>query len=373
VIHRIGIGVIGTGFARRSYLPVFQSHPGSQVAAVCSHSWRHAEEAAAQYGIEKVYDDYRDLIADPAVEAVYVAVPHDLHLPVVSAAIEAGRHVLCEKPLGLNVEQAAALHALATAKGVTHMVGFLQRYLPVYRQMKQLVEEGRLGDVRHVAVHSMQGFAARPGQPFTWRDQVARTGAGGVLGDTGAHVIDLVLWLFDDIRRVCGFAQRYATAHPDAGSDELWVGDAPDAVSFVGELAGGGQCVVQVSFVASQCTWDVTMAASGAAGTLAAELHGTPPEGVRWHRLFGTAPGADGLQVIPLVGDPGAGATSAMEVARTDFQAAHRGVVDDFLRGIREGTSPSPSFRDGVRCQAVVSAVMQSAEGGRWAEVASIR
>ena len=368
----IGIGIIGTGFAKHSYLPIFQAHPGARVVALCGRSPDRTAALAREREISAAYTDYRALLKDAAVEAVYIAVPHDLHHAIVSAAVGSGRHVLCEKPLALNLDQALSLCDQAQAAGVTHQVAFLHRELPANRELARLLKAGRLGALRHALFYSLQSVAAIPNAPFTWRDQAARTGVGGALGDTGAHLIDLLQSLVGRIQRVCGTSRRFVVCHQDSVTGQAMSGDAPDAVSFVAEVAGGGQCLMQVSFAATGCGLDQILTLSGSEGSLSTELHTEPPRGMRWHQLFATEPGKTGLRPSALVEDPAPNATSPMDGMRTDFQAAMSRVADGFLRAIAEGSSLAPTFHDGAQCQAVVEAVMQSANSGEWAAVRQI-
>ena len=184
---RVRVGMIGTSWwADQMHLPAVASHPRARLTAICGRSRERAEELARTYGIANVFTDYSDLISSGQVDAVIIAVPDDLHYPIAMAALDAGLHVLCEKPLAFTLEQARAMLAKAESARVRHMTYFTYRWMPHFRYLRQLVEEGyigRCGDARFHYVGSYARGAAR-----TWKWDRAR--GLGVLGDLGSHMID---------------------------------------------------------------------------------------------------------------------------------------------------------------------------------------
>ena len=138
--ERVRVGVIGTSwYADMMHLPNLKSHPRAELAAICGRNRERAEEMARKYEIPRVFTDYRELIEEGDLDAVVVATPDDLHHPMTMAALDAGLHVLCEKPMALNAGQAGEMYDKAEAAGVKHMVFFTYRWWPSYRYLKQLV------------------------------------------------------------------------------------------------------------------------------------------------------------------------------------------------------------------------------------------
>jgi len=147
--NRIALGVVGAsakyGWAMRAHLPAFLALPEYELVAVCTAHQETAEESAQHYGSRKAYSDYHDLVSDPEIEVVDVCIRAPSHYAVAMAALEAGKHVFCEWPLGANSAQADEMAALASAKGVRTMVGLQSRYAPSFQHLRQLVEQGYLG------------------------------------------------------------------------------------------------------------------------------------------------------------------------------------------------------------------------------------
>ena len=139
----VRIGVIGTsGWTESIYLPSINSHPAGTVAAICGRNRTRGEALAAKFDIPQVFTDYQTMITAGNLDAVVIATPDDLHYPMTMAVIDAGLHILCEKPLALTVEQAEEMTARVEAAGVKHLVLFTWRWLPQFQYLKQLVDEG---------------------------------------------------------------------------------------------------------------------------------------------------------------------------------------------------------------------------------------
>ena len=172
--EQIRVGVIGTSwYADISHLARIKSHPRAELAAICGRDRSRAEEMAGKYGVPLVFTDYRGMIEKADLDALIVSVPDDLHYPMTMDALDAGLHVLCEKPLGLNVEQARAMYEKAEAAGVKHMVSFTNRCAPWYRYLKQLVNEGYSGTslpLQHTLPDRVRSAAPLPVavRPPTW-------------------------------------------------------------------------------------------------------------------------------------------------------------------------------------------------------------
>ncbi|MEW6753925.1 MAG: Gfo/Idh/MocA family oxidoreductase [Candidatus Latescibacterota bacterium] len=197
---RVRIGIIGSSwFADLCHLPNLKSHPQAVLAAICSRGRERAEEMARKYGIPAVYTDYREMIQKAGLDAVAVVTPDDTHYAMTTEALEAGLHVLCEKPLAPTAAEAKAMYEKAEAAGVKHMTFFTNRWHPHYRYLHELVEQGYVGRCFHAHILYMAGFS-RGATAHAWRYDRRR--ANGVLGDLGSHMIDLARWLVGDITQV---------------------------------------------------------------------------------------------------------------------------------------------------------------------------
>ena len=242
----IKVGVVGGGFGR-THILAYRATPGVEVTAFCQRTKASAERVAREFGIRQVFTDYREMLSQGDLDAVSLTTPTNVHLAMALDAFDHGVSVLCEKPLAMNREEAAAMSKRAEETGVIHMTAFNFRFIPAFYRMKELLQEGYLGSrILHVEATWFSERRADPSLPFGWRDEKEAVGFGA-MGDIGVHLVDLVRWLAGDLRRVCSqhviFTKERALAE-GSGKREVTV---EDCALFIGELAGGGL----VSFVAN--------------------------------------------------------------------------------------------------------------------------
>src|SRR5262245_14081336 len=200
---KIGIGLIGTGFARSVQAPAFGLCEGAQLTAVCSGTYENAVRVAEQYEIEHVCESYQQLLALDDVSLVVISTPPYLHHPITMAALEAGKHVICEKPMAMNAREAREMadHASSHPAQLA-VIDHELRFNPTWRRMKELVDGGFLGDLHHVNATIASGFRHSAQRPWNWWSQ--RSAGGGLLGALGSHTIDAMRWVFGEIEAVSG-------------------------------------------------------------------------------------------------------------------------------------------------------------------------
>jgi predicted dehydrogenase len=360
---RIRVGVIGTGFGAQVHLPALAAVSGIEITALCGRDAAKVETLADAYDIRHVFADYRDLIACPDVEAVTIATPPALHHPTALAAIAAGKHVLCEKPMARNANEAREMARMAEARGVTAMLGHEFRFAPARARMKELIDNGYLGAVSLVQLTFLRPLIAdRRGRSWTWLMDADL--GGGMLGALGSHFVDSLRWWFGEINEVAGVA---ATTAPVG-----WTGDLRDAPS------------------AAEDTYTMVLRfASGAMGSItcsAAAWHG-PGEEIR-------AFGSDGMLTIALDGTlwgarhdeptpallPIPAHLHGSGIPEVDEAPPGHPLIPPFIRlvgrwadGILSGTSPAPSFADGLHVQEALDAVYRSQQQHKWVDVSGAR
>ena len=197
--EQVAIGVIGTSWwAENALMAMFAGCERAKLMAVCARTRERADEVAARYGVPQVFTDYRQMIEHGKLDAVVVATPDDTHYAMVMAALDAGLHVLCEKPIALNAKDAKAMYDKAEAAHLKHMVMYTWHWLPPIQHLKQIVDEGRIGKIYHGDIQWQTPFW-RKGD-YHWRVDAER--ANGILGDLGSHVIHLALWTMGDVASV---------------------------------------------------------------------------------------------------------------------------------------------------------------------------
>jgi predicted dehydrogenase len=348
------IGVIGVGFGATVHVPGFLSE-GWAVPVVWSRRIERAREQAARLEVPEVAEDWREIVGRDDLDAVAVTTPPAAHYEIVAAALRAGKHVLCEKPFALNTNEARAMRDLAREHGRTAMVAHEFRFAPQRAQIKDLLDEGRIGTPELVSAELLMG-RPRPDTPppYTWASD--RSQGGGLLGALGSHYIDGLRHWFGDVIEVSG---RLATRTPErvAPDGKAMLADTDDTFAVTLLFENG----VVASMVAS----------SQVAPSLGARITVAGSDGVLVATQRGPNPEPDGIVLAGRAGDRELAALPVdpkyvpIEDARDQRLAAFRLLVREFERGIREGSSPAPSFDDALACQEVLDAVRAASYSGR--------
>jgi len=363
--RKLRVGVIGGGFGRNHLLAYRAS--GVEIAAFCQRSEAAAAKIAREFDIPKTFTDYRDLLALDGLDAVSIATPPYLHCPIALEAFTRELHVLCEKPLALNVQEAETMLARAEAAKRVHMTAFNFRFIPALRRMKELLDEGFAGSrIFHVDAAWFAEGRMAPDTPLGWRHRKESAGFG-VLGDTAVHLIDLVRWLAGDFKRVVGQAAIFHKERKRPGGGDMGAVDVEDSCMFIGELEREVQASLHVSGVARGNLYQ-GIRIFGSEGALAVTVGRKAAD---W--VVGKLSGARGAnaEFAPLaiperltqglnLGDP----------ARVggEFLFAH--LTRRFAEAIQNGAVPVPSFREGLEAQRVIHAVLRSIEEQKWVDVA---
>lgn len=269
--------MIGSGFIARCHVYGYRTMPtvfGEASAfpaleLVCDVTEALASAAAQRFGFGRHVTDWRKLVEDPAVEVVDICVPSHLHKPIALAAIAAGKHVYCEKPVGLDSAEAAEIAAAAVRTGVRNLVGYSYLRNPVIGLARKLIDEGAIGDVVHFRGAHNEDYLADPDAPFVWRCDPAIAGAAGALGDLGGHIISLARGLVGEFAAVCGTARTVIADRPVApGSAERRAVGNDDEAQFLIEFANGATGHIETSRIASGSKMDITYEIVGTRGQL---------------------------------------------------------------------------------------------------------
>jgi predicted dehydrogenase len=348
-----------------------------RLAAICGRDEAATRAAADRLGWAAVETDWRALIARDDVQLIDISAPGDMHAPIAIAALAAGKHVLCEKPLANTVEEAAAMAAAADAAyggGARAMVGFNYRRIPALALARRLVEQGRVGALRHVRAVYLQDWLTDADAPLTWRMQAERAGSGA-LGDLGAHIVDLAHYLTGDvITSVSALAATFTGKRTPAGGSTAEPVTVDDATLFIARLGRSGSGAV-ASFEATRCAAGrkngLRIELNGTAGSLAFDLERLNELEYYDHAATAVDDAATaGFRRI-LVTEPGhpylEGWWPPGHTLGWEHTFTHQ--ARDLLIAIAGGEQPEPSFGEGLRVQRVLGAVQRSASAGGWVEV----
>jgi predicted dehydrogenase len=349
--------VIGLGFGR-AHVPAFLA-AGARVVAVCQRDEAAARKVAAAYGVPRAFGRWQEMLEAARPEIVVIATPPHLHREIALAAVGAGAHVLCEKPLATSRDDAEAIVAGVARAGRVGMTGFNWRFPAAMQRMRALVAEGVVGRVLHVQSRWLGARWADEASPVTWRMDRLQAGHGA-MGDMGVHFVDLVRWTCGEFARVAAHAGIAYPGRPVPGTGTAT--DAEDYVSLVGELTSGAQ----VSFLASRAAHgraEHTLEISGTRGALAYRF---AREGPRWYAgvLAMAAPGGAFTPVA--VEAPAVAGDDPMDVLG---RATIAPLAARLLAAIRGEAPADPSLHDGLRAQLVLEAVREAAARRVWVDV----
>ncbi len=358
----VRIGVIGVGFGARVHIPAYQSE-GLDVVAVCTRHEETARAAAERFGIGSVFTDHEAMLGMDGLDAVAVVGPRELHHPMALAALEAGKHVICEKPFTTELHHARDLWRKAEATGLTAMVAHEFRFASARARVRELVDEGYVG-----ALHMVRAWLVRDnkmrssGAPYDAGSDDA-AGGGGLLWSQGSHYVDCLLHWFGEVASVSGDVFTHVSERTDPQTSELVRATADDAFALTLRFASGGWAQLTGSY-ASIAGAGSGFEVYGGEGTLVTPQAVGSPNPPAHGTLLGAKAGAKGLSELPI---PERLAPFVDD--RDDRLMPMRLLVREFLRGIETGTSPSPSFRDGYRVQQVLHAVRESSATGRTVQI----
>ncbi|MCH8830647.1 MAG: Gfo/Idh/MocA family oxidoreductase [Planctomycetes bacterium] len=360
---RVRVAIIGAGaVSDYHHVPGLRIDPRAELVSVCDPNEALLEQRKTEWGDVKTTVDYRDVAADADVDAVIVATPNFTHLPITLACVEAGKHVMCEKPLGLNFAESARMYRAARDRGVKHMTAFTYRFAPSMRYVKHLVSTGALGALRHFR---SQRFLDWPETSWGWRQSKKLAGAGDLF-DMTIHRIDFAQDLMGPIQSVCGAVAQFAPRDRTEDGQPCEPSDVDDWSALIGQFENGAVGVWEGSTLMKGYHHDgfgyEWAEVNGSEGSAAYQL--TDPNNV----LVGLGgkpvekqPVPEEFLVIPgSPRDPHAGVPST--VFRYDL-------VYEFVSAITEDRDAIPGFDHGARAQVVADAVLESFEKRSWVDI----
>ncbi len=359
----VRIAIIGAGaVSDYHHVPAIRLDPRAELVAICDADADLLEKRKSEWGVDNATTDAEALCADDRVDAVIVATPNFTHRPISIAAAKAGKHVMCEKPLGVSAEEARDMFTAANGGGVVHMTAFTYRFAPSMRYLRHLLKSGQLGEPRHFR---SQRFLDWPETSWGWRQYRDKAGAGD-LYDMTIHRIDFALDLLGPLTRVCGAVARFAPRDKTVDGADCPPSEVDDWSCLIGEFDCGATGV-----------WEGTTLAKGYGrggfGHEWAEINGSEGSAVyRLHEPNTIMLGKTGKDLaavdVPMEflkpkdspRDPQKGEPAT--VFRYDL-------VWEFVSAIVEKRAAVPSFADGLRAQRVADAVLQSHATRQWIDV----
>lgn len=367
----IGIGLVGYKFmgkahsnAYRQVNAFFPDTPKARMVAIAGRNETAVAEAADKLGWESWTTDYHNLLTNPDIDVIDVSTPGYLHHPVVMEAFAAGKNVFCEKPLANTLAEAAEMVQAWQKAGTVGMINFNYRKVPAVMLAKQIIESGRIGEIRSFRGAYLQDWLRDPQATMGWRLQKEYAGSGA-LGDIGAHITDLAHMLVGPITAVSGMLRTAIPQRP-LESDPQQMGDVTvdDWAGYLATFANGATGVFEASRLATGRRNHNTFEINGSKGSIAFNLERLNELEVYFDD---DAPDVRGFRTILVTEGVHPYVNRWWPSGHIiGWEHTHVHQVHDLLVGVAEGVSPAPNFADGFRCQAVLDAVERSAASGRW-------
>ncbi|WNQ12512.1 Gfo/Idh/MocA family oxidoreductase [Paenibacillus aurantius] len=383
-MKKVKVGMVGYKFMGKAHSQAYRDIPmffpdavKPVMKTICGRDRDGVSQAADQFGWEAHVTDWRELLADPEIELVDINAPSNAHKEIALAAAKAGKHIFCEKPLALTLEDSREMLKAVEEAGVKHMVGFNYRFAPAVQLAKKLVSEGRLGRIHHFRAWFLQDWIVDPDFPLVWRLQKEIAGSGSH-GDLGAHLIDLAHFLVGEMEEVIGMSETFVKERPTAdsmtGLSAKGSKDAPkapvtvdDATLFLARFADG-----------ALGSFEATRFAPGHRCTNAFEINGSKGsvkfdfERMNELEVYFTDDAEDvqGFRRV-LATDPAHAYSEAWWPPghTIGYGQTFTHELLEFMRALGEDRQPVPNFRDGVQCQAVLAAVERSIDERRWVKL----
>lgn len=343
-MEKVRVGIIGIGFGQQVHVPAFRRNLRCEVKAICASSRDRAAAVAERLGIEKAFGDWRELVEDPGIDAISIAMVPSMQPEIALAALKRRKPVFCEKPLATSRAAAADMVAAADAARVSNMVNFEFPENETWRRAKVILDEGGIGELRHMAIAwNVETYANRAGVE-SWKNR-AETG-GGVLNSFVSHTFHYLEWFAGPIRRLS--ARMFGPPGDARSGDTLAV--------LCLELKSGVAASISVSnhaFLGNGHRLEFY----GSEGTLV--LENPTLDYVRGFRLLYGTRGSNCLEVVCVDAGEGDGSPDGRV-------AAVGRLVDRFVNWVITGERSTPCFLDGLRVQGLLEAARRSHEAGCW-------
>jgi predicted dehydrogenase len=377
-VKDIGVGVLGYAFMGKAHtngyrqMPVFFYPPPARprLVALCGRTEEALAQAARRFGYETYYTDWRALVKDKRIQLVDNCLPNNLHSEPCIAAAEAGKNVICEKPLAGTLKEARAMCEAAEKAGVKHMTAFNYRFVPALRLARNLIEEGYIGKVLQFRAVYLQEWIMDPAFPLVWRLRKSVAGSGA-LGDLGAHIVDLARFLVGDVASICGLTETFIKERqlPDnpekkgkVDVDDVFIAMVKFRNNAVGSLESSRFCAGRKNYQRVEV--------HGTEGSISFNLERLNELDVYSKKDQDDKMGFRNILVTESVHPFIEHWWPQGHIIGWEHTFAHE--IHHFVDCIVNDKSVAPlgaTFYDGLKCQEILSAIEESSEKGKWVTV----
>ncbi|MGH1396913.1 MAG: Gfo/Idh/MocA family protein [Trichormus sp.] len=357
--NKIGVAIVGTGFGQKVHIPAFQAHHRTEITAIYHRDINKAKTIATANNIPHACDTITELLTLPTVQAVSISTPPFLHYEMAKQVLQAGKHLLLEKPVTLNVTEAKELDELAQKQGVIATVDFEFRFVPAWQFFAELLTSGYVGNPRLIKIDWLGSSRADTSRPWNWYSSQEK--GGGALGSLGSHAFDYIHWLFGPVKRLNAHLTTAIPARVEPSSGQLKPVETDDTCLISLELANGTPCQMAISAVvhASRTHW---VEVYGDRGTLIIGSD-NQKDYIHGFKVWGSHPG-EPLQEI----DIPQRFLFPQNYADGRICAFLR-VVNQWTQGIDTQQQTIPSLKEGIYSQLLMDLCHQSHHTSTWVDV----
>ena len=372
--QEVNVGMLGFAFMGKAHTFGYLNcnrmlNPSVEARLKCITGVGEAQikEAQQRLGWEDYEVDWHDVIERDDIDLVDICTPNFVHKEQAIAAAEAGKDILCEKPLANSTEDGKEMLQAVRDNGVKAMCGFTYRQAPAVKLAREMIESGELGEIRHIRADYLQDFIMDPEFPMMWRLRKEQAGSGA-LGDLGAHITDMARFLVGEIEEVSGTLETFIKERPtgDGGTEEVTV---DDAAIWCARLENGALGKFEATRFAggrkNYHTWEV----NGSKGSIAWDF-----ENMNYLKYWKAGEGnRQGFRTIPATQEEVPGAQGWWPGGHLiGYGECHANQIRELMKALEKDEQPVPTFEDGVQCQAVLDAVEKSSKTGEWTSVERI-
>ena len=357
---KVQIGIIGTSWwADLMFLPSLKSHDSAKIIAICGRNQIRASEMADKYDIPQVYTNYRQMIEKANLDALIISTPDDLHHKMAIDALDNGLHVLCEKPMALNADQAEEMYQKAKSKNVINMILFTWRWMPHFKYIKTLIDGGFIGRCFEAQFRFVSGFGNQP--EYLWRFDGSR--ANGVLGDLGAHMFDFARWYMGEISQVNA---QLKTIVKRPGIDGNPITPSNDSAFITLEFESGAHGLVHVTAVThtGDRNAEIGIVLHGDSGTIEVKQILSGKE--TGTTIMATQKDDTCFKELQV---PAKYLKNLDNTENRDPFTSQSAGPRAFIDAVLGETTSIPNFYDGLKNQEIIDAAQQSHKKGKWISV----
>lgn len=371
---QLNIGLAGFGFMGRTHayavenLPFFYSTSdqplpfAAKIVGVCTTSYEKSLSVADEFSLGKAYESFEEMVKDENIDIIDICTPNIYHYDMIKLALQNGKHVYCEKPLCETAERSKEIFELSGKSGLVCGMVFNNHHLAAVKKAKQIIDEGRLGNILSYNFEYLHDSCTHEGKQFGWKQNADVCGEGGVLFDLGSHVIDLAVMLCGKIDSVIGRSQIAYPSHPDKNGN-AWKTNASEAFYMLTRSENGACGTIISSKIAKGTNDGLAFEIYGTKGALKFSL--MEPGRLHFYDATSSIAGVSGFTVLECGGSyPAPGGIFPSPKAPAGCLRGHLENMYRYLDSVANNTNPSPSFEDGAYVSAVMDAALRSDKTG---------